>query len=41
MGSRATDMEKIFANDISDKGLIFKRYKELTKFNIKNKQSDF
>ena len=26
-----TDWEKIFANDISDKGLVSKIYKELTK----------
>ena len=27
------EWEKIFANDISDKGLVSKIYKELTKFN--------
>jgi len=29
-----TEWEKIFANDISDKGLVFKIYKELIKLNI-------
>ena len=28
-----TESEKIFANDISDKKLVFKIYKELRKFN--------
>ena len=28
-----TEWEKIFANDISDKGLVFKIYKELSKLN--------
>ena len=33
-------MEKIFANDISDKGLVSKMYKELVKLNTpKNKES--
>ena len=31
---QATEWEKIFANDISDKGLVFKVYKELTKLHI-------
>ena len=35
-----TEWEKIFANDILDKGLVSKIYKELTKLNTpKNKQS--
>ena len=35
-----TEWEKIFANDISDKGLIFKICKELIKLNTpKNKES--
>lgn len=33
MRSQATDWEKIFAKDLSDKGLLFKIYKELLKFN--------
>ena len=28
-----TEWEKIFVNDISDKGLVFKIYRELTKLN--------
>ena len=33
-----TEWEKIFANDISDKGLVFKVYRELIKLNTpKNK----
>ena len=32
---RPTEWEKIFANDISDKGLVFKIYKELTKLHTR------
>ena len=30
-----TEWEKIFANDISDKGLVFKIYEELTKLHTR------
>ena len=30
-----TECGKIFANDISDKGLVYKIYKELTKFHTR------
>ena len=33
-----TEWETIFVNDISDKGLISKIYRELIKFKIKKKQ---
>ena len=40
MKRKLTQWEKIFANDSSDKGLLFKIYKELTQLGIsKNKQS--
>ena len=35
---KPTTWEKIFANDMIDKGLIFKIYKEFTQLNIKKKQ---
>ena len=35
MKRQHAEWEKIFANDISDKGLIYKLYKELTQFNTK------
>ena len=34
-----TEQEKIFANDVTDKGLIFKIYKQLTQFNNNKKQT--
>ena len=33
-----SECEKIFASEATDKGLISKIYKQLTKLNIKNKQ---
>ena len=30
-----TEWEKVFANDISDKGIIFKTYTEFLQLNIK------
>ena len=34
-----TEQEKIFANDVTDKGLISKVYKQLIRFNSNNKQT--
>ena len=34
-----TEQEKIFANDVTDKGLISKVYKQLIWFNSNNKQT--
>ena len=33
-----TEWEKIFANDVTNKGLVSKIYKQLIHLNIKNKQ---
>lgn len=33
--TKTTDWEKIFENHISNEGLIFRTYKELSKFNSK------
>ena len=34
-----SEMEKIFANELMDKGLISQIYKQLMQLNIKNKQT--
>ena len=34
MKRQTTDWEKIFANDVTDKGLFYKIYKELIRLNI-------
>ena len=34
-----TEWEKIFANNVTDKGLIFKIYKQLIQFNNNKKQT--
>jgi len=38
MERQATNREKIFANHISDKGLILKKYKEHIQLNSKKKK---
>ena len=35
---KLTEREKIFTNDISDKGLLFKIYKELTQLDFRKKK---
>lgn len=35
MKKTPTEWEKVFANDIYDKGIIFKMYKEFLQLNIK------
>ena len=39
MKRQPTEWEKIFANDMTDNGLITKTYKQLMQLNIKKKQS--
>ena len=37
MERQPTEWEKIFANDVTDKGLISKLFKQLTQLNIKKR----
>ena len=37
MKRQPTEWEKIFANDATDKGLIFQIYKQLIQLNVKQK----
>ena len=39
MKRQLMEWEKILANDVTDKGLIFKIYKQLTQFNNNKKQT--
>ena len=39
MKRRSTEWEKILANDMADKGLIFKIYKQLTQLSIKKRSN--
>ena len=38
---QSTNWEKIFINDIFNKGLIFKTYEELTEFNTKKQKQPY